>query len=191
MILAWLAGCAPLLTGASPVPLPAGRTGEVGGAVFGGWTPEWERQDFRRRALDRTFGGVVYGRFELESGVGFGGRIDIGTTQLGSVGVWGRYGMVRAHRSSFGLQAELGLLYAELSAPTAFRIGGEVWVWAKPGVRAALVPGGLFPVGLSWELTDGFAIQVEANTFVPMSYGPQDLEQTIGFVGAVGLAARF
>jgi hypothetical protein len=186
-----LTACMPLISGPTPVPLPVGRRGEVGGALYGGSTPLIEREDALRREVGPTVGGTVFGRFELKNGMGFGGRVDVGPAQLGAAGVWLKVGLIRRHTSFLGIQFDAGFAWGELSFPAAFRVGDEVWVWTRPGARVAALPAGVLPFGVTWEVTPGSAVSLELSTLAPMAFDGADSNQAVGLVGALAMSARF
>lgn len=189
MVLLLLA-CTPLVSGPTPVPLPAGRTGEVGGALFGGVYPGVDSGGLDVPLLPAA-GGTFWGRYELANGIGVGGRLDIGTPQLGSGGFWIKLGIVRRHRSALGIQADMGLLYGELSFPSAFRLGTRWWVWTRPGARAAQTPVGFLPMGVCYEPSDTTALHAEVTTLAPFGSTRAAREVSVGLVASFGWGIRF
>ncbi|MEZ4321007.1 MAG: hypothetical protein R3F61_26245 [Myxococcota bacterium] len=186
-----LAACAPLISGASPVPLATGQHGEVGVAAHAGHVPVHLKDGRDRRQEYPTVGASTYARFELDNGVGLGGRLDIGPTQYLAAGGWIRLALLRRSASYVGVQLEGGWAYGELSLPAAFQAGRRMWLWTRPGARVSLVPMGLLPVGLTVDLGKTFAINAEAMVMTPIFIDGWRRVNPVGVTGAVGVSSRF
>ncbi|MCB9679670.1 MAG: hypothetical protein H6737_31475 [Alphaproteobacteria bacterium] len=186
-----LAACAPLIAGATPVPLPAGREGEIGFAAHGGHVPVHLQDGLQRRREYPTVGFTSYARFELDSGVGLGARIDVGPTQYLAAGGWLRYGLIRRSTAYLGVQAEAGWVYGELSIPVAFQASERIWLWSRPGARAALVPMGFLPLGITYDPRKSFAVHFEAMVMTPIFMTGWRSVNPVGATGSVGLSSRF
>ncbi len=186
-----LAGCAPLITGAVPTPLPAGQQGEVGVTGHGGHVPVHVRDGLDVRQAYPTLGGTLYARAEFEDGVGIGTRIDLGPTQYLAAGAWVRIALHRRSNSYVGVQVEGGWAYAELSIPAAFRVGRKVWFWVRPGARGALVPMGLLPVGMSFRLGETFSLHTEVVAMTPVLMDGWAQVNPIGLTGGLGVSTHF
>ena len=195
--------CAPAMMVPTAVPMGAGKSAEIGlGGMLGKSNTDTiqladeETNMFGSGAtgVDTHYNYQAWARFNFDeddrssSEMGMMGQI--GAFSLLSGGVyWRKPVFVSTETMDVGLQVEVGAVWAGIATPLAFQVVENLWITSMPTLRYSLYSALHIPVGLSYEVTDFFRIDVSTgiHTHVVPNYNLEDYM----YYGAGAIAFQF
>jgi len=178
--------CAPMMSAPPSPPMASAEYGEInhGGNVGildeKGFDPNhpspMQPMVNYQLAMRRPVGG--------QSGNEFGTLIQLGWPSIISGGGYYRMKFVGGEKTYIGGQASLGLFWAGVGLPMAFKVSDKVWLTTHPGIRGSLMHFVHMPLGLSWELGESNRLDTEIGG---MLVGRKEGDPLSGYAGYIGV----
>jgi hypothetical protein len=178
--------CAPMMSAPPSPPMRSAEFGEINHGVNAGI--------FDDNGLGKDNPGLpvpmVNYQFALRRALNgqntdeFGTLIQVGWPSIVSGGGYYRKKFLGGENTYIGGQASLGLLWAGVGLPMAFKVSDKMWFTTHPAIRGAMFHFVHLPLGLSWELGEYNRLDTEVGGMI---MGKKDGDLASGYAGYVGV----
>ena len=180
--IAWfvLWACAPMSRNPPPTPMPEAASGEFAVGINGGATVDsyWRCEDAQCEEGHEEQYTAPLGNLQGSARIAAGSDkhneagllFQLGYISMLSGGGYYRHSLVHNDTISFGMQVDLGWLWAGYRLPVAYRVSDSFWLTTMPGVQAgfdfSMAPSrmAVLPVGFSWQFNKKARFDTEIGT---------------------------